>query len=271
MARKETQAHPINVPPVMKILRRGQSVSPSLVARYTRFVHVSKAFLWISIAGMVGIVVWIGSGNSGVGVPRIVMSNVPHVGNLQDVMLKPRYQGLDVHNQPYTVSADSAIQKDKDTVGMEVIHADLMRKNGTWLGLDSAKGELNNQTKQMLLTGGVSLFADGGYEFRTEHAQVDIQKGTAYGDAHVEGQGPPGTLEADGFSISDNHQHVIHFNGSVKMVLSLRHDEAFHSIAVYGRRNSAASSGTAFANAQMPEQANTATMRRSKSPPISWR
>jgi len=220
MSKKNPESKIVNIPPVMRIMQSRVRVTKIVapVTRYTRFVYLSKVFLWVLVVAVIAIVIWIASGHSGVGPPRMIVSSVPHADNLQNIMLKPRYQGVDVHNQPYTVVADKAVQKDKDTVTMEVIRADLMRHNGSWLGLNSATGELNTQTKQMLLNGGVSLFADGGYEFRTDHAQVDIQKGSAYGDSHVEGQGPPGTIEADGFSM-DNHEHVIHFNGSVKMVL----------------------------------------------------
>ena len=62
------------------------------------------------------------------------------------------------------------------------------------------------------------MFYDGGYEFRSDYAQVDIKEGAAYGDSPVEGQGPMGTLTADSFNITERGK-VIRFNGSVKMTL----------------------------------------------------
>ena len=51
---------------------------------------------------------------------------------------------------------------------------------------------------------------------RTDHAHVDIGQGSAYGDAHVEGQGPAGTLQAESFKVFERGQ-ILHFIGSVKM------------------------------------------------------
>jgi len=167
---------------------------------------------------MVAVVVWVASDNTGDKSGRIVFSSVSHKENMQPVMEKPRYQGVDVHNQPYTIIAERAVQQDANTVTLETLNADMTQQNGKWLALNAASGVLNMQTKQLALAGGVNLFADGGYEFRTDHAHVDIQKGDASGDAHIEGQGPPGTLTADSFS-ANSHEHVIRFNGSVRMTL----------------------------------------------------
>jgi len=188
------------------------------VTRYTRFVALSKHFLWVLVAIMVAAVVWIAEDKSVENGGRIVLSNVPKTGNLQNVMIKPHYQGIDAHDRPFTVIADKATQIDADNVSMVSVRADMTMSGGAWVALNSGTGMLNLQTKQLELTDGVDMFYDGGYDFRTDHAHVDIQKGSAYGDAAVEGQGPPGTLKADGFAI-DDHGQVIRFNGSVKMKL----------------------------------------------------
>ena len=146
----------------------------TVMSNYTRFVELSKRFLWVLVAVMVGVVVWIASYNTGENGARIVFSNIPKSGVLQNIMSKPHYQGIDVRGRPYTVAADKAA--------------------------------------------GIDVFYEGGYEFRTDHAHVDIQKGSAYGDAAIEGQGNLGTLQADGFSMG-THGETIHFTGSVKMML----------------------------------------------------
>lgn len=188
------------------------------VVRYSRFVVIGKHSLWVLIAAIVGIVIWIVSGNNGEDGARLVFSHVPKTDVLPSEMLKPHYQGIDEKGQPYTVVADKAVQKDKETVALENIRADLQQKDGQWVGLNAGAGELNIQTKKMRLEKGVDMFYDGGYEFRSEYANVDIAAGTAYGDSKIEGQGPMGTLKANSFSVSD-HGRVIRFNGSVKMIV----------------------------------------------------
>ena len=184
--------------------------------RHTRFVTVFKRFLMVLVLGMIGIVVWIASDNTGANKARIVFSNIAQSGALQNIMLKPHYQGVDVRNRPYTVIAEKATQLDKENIALEAIRADMLMNNGIWVALNSGTGAINLTSKQLVLTGGVDIFYNDGYEFRTDHVNVDIDKGSAYADSHVEGQGSLGTLQADQFSVSE-HGQVIHFNGSVKM------------------------------------------------------
>ncbi len=185
---------------------------------YTRFVALSKRFLWVLISAMIGLVIFIASYNNGENGARIVFSNIPKSDILQNIMAKPHYQGIDVRGRPYTVIAEKATQIDRDHVTLANINADMILANGMWIAVNAGSGSLNLQTKSLELTDGVDAFYDDGYEFRTAHAHVDIQQGSAYGDAHVEGQGRLGTLEADTFKVGP-HGESIEFGGSVKMTL----------------------------------------------------
>jgi lipopolysaccharide export system protein LptC len=188
------------------------------VTRHTRIVALSKHFLMLLVAAMIAMVVWIASDNSGENKARMVFSNIAKTGILENIMQKPHYQGVDVRNRPFTVIADTATQVDKDNVDLKAIQADMILSNGKWVALKSGYGLLNLQTRQLELNDGVDLFYEGGYEFRTDHCHVDIQQGSAYGDAPVEVQGPSGTLKANNFTIGQRGE-VIHFNGSVTMTL----------------------------------------------------
>lgn len=189
----------------------------SPVVRYTRFVLFGKHFLWVAALAIVAILVWIAMGGGDDG-KRIVFTNAVQSVALQNIMENPRYQGLTARGEPYTVISNRGTQLDADTIALDVVRAELFQKNGDWVALNSKDGLLNVKAKKLELTGGVNIFYNDGYEMRTDHARVDIAEGTAYGDSHVEGQGPTGTLQADSFAISQRGQ-VIRFNGSVKMTL----------------------------------------------------
>lgn len=148
----------------------------------------------------------------------MVFTNVPKSAELENIMQKPRYQGVDVHNRPYTIEANNALQKDKDTIVLENVSADMTGDNNAWIAMKSGSGILNTVTRQMELLKGVEIFYEGGYQFRTDHAHVDIGKGSATGDSRIEGQGGAGTIEAKSFSILERG-NIINFNGSVRMLL----------------------------------------------------
>lgn len=185
---------------------------------YTRFVRLSKRFLWVLVAGVISLIIWVASDSSSENKARIVFSNMAKSGVLQNIMANPHYQGVDGKNRPYTVMADKATQVDKDTVLLTNIRADIALEKGVWIAMNAGSGKLNMVTKKLELTDGVDVFYDNGYEFRTSHANIDIQSGSAYGDASLEGQGPIGTLKAKGFSVT-GHGKSIHFNNSVRIKL----------------------------------------------------
>jgi len=187
-------------------------------AHYTRFVSLSKRFLWVLVAGMICLIVWVASDNGSESSARVVFSNLSKSGILQNIMANPHYQGVDAKNRPYTVMADKATQLDKDVVSLVNIRADIALEKDVWIAMNAGSGTLNLLTKQLELFGGVDVFYDKGYEFRTPQVKIDIQGGSAYGEEEVEGQGPIGTLKAKGFAIT-GHGNSIRFNHSVRIKL----------------------------------------------------
>ena len=203
-----------NMRPAKKTLSR--IIGP--VARYTQFVRAGRSFLWAMIALMIVMIVYISSGIGNPDKARLVFNSIKQMGDLQNIMKNPHYQGLDAHNLPFSIIADQAIQRDAQTVWLSNIHADMTNKGGKWVAMQAGEGVFKNDTKILTLTKGVDMFYEGGYEFRTDRAVVNIDKGFARGDAHIEGQGAFGTLSADSFEAKERGK-VIVFNGSVRTMI----------------------------------------------------
>ena len=54
----------------------------------------------------------------------------------------------------------------------------------------------------------VNLFHDLGYEFKSESATLDLMQGNAFGFDPIQGQGPFGYLEAEGFQLMNRGEQV---------------------------------------------------------------
>ncbi len=191
------------------------------LARYTRFVRLSKSTLWV-LAGLLTVAIiataWINSENSGA---RIFLTGTT-VKNEPSDMVKPRYQGLDSKNRPFNILANRATQPDADTVVLEHVNADLMlTDSASWVALAADNGVYHVPVKLLDLKGHVDLFYEGGYEFRTEEAQIDVNAGQASGETAVEGQGPGGVLRADRFKILDRGAIML-FNDNVHVTLYMK-------------------------------------------------
>ncbi|MDX2072741.1 MAG: LPS export ABC transporter periplasmic protein LptC [Alphaproteobacteria bacterium] len=195
---------------------RGRKQIIERAAGYTRIVVVGRGLLWLMITGMIAVLVYMAADNGTGDGARLVFSQIKQMGDIQNIMKNPYYHGLDKDNMPYSVTATKAVQKDAETVLLEDIKADMDTKDGKWLALHAGAGEMKTEAKTLMLTKNVDMFYDGGYEFRSERAFVDIGKGTASGDTPVTGQGPMGTLRANRFSVFGRGE-VIMFEGAVKV------------------------------------------------------
>ncbi|WP_207461975.1 LPS export ABC transporter periplasmic protein LptC [Azospirillum sp. SYSU D00513] len=135
-------------------------------------------------------------------------------------MIKPRYYSVDEQNQPFSVTAAEADQS-ADQPGIILLdqpEAEMTELNGTWVTMRSDKGWYNQETGILKMRGHVRLIRDDGNEFTTPEADVDVKKGTAWGDAHVEGQGPDGVIDAEAFRMTDRGKTITFLNQSTASV-----------------------------------------------------
>ena len=135
-------------------------------------------------------------------------------------MIKPRFTGIDGANRPYVVTADDAVQQAGDASVVDLLRpkGDITLVNGSWVALTADRGNYYKELKVLDAHGQVNVFHDSGYEFRTQTARFDMTTASAEGNDRVDGQGPFGTLMAEGFRIT-NRGAVVHFLGKSRMVI----------------------------------------------------
>ncbi|MFQ5955004.1 MAG: LPS export ABC transporter periplasmic protein LptC, partial [Kiloniellales bacterium] len=189
-------------------------------AFYSHFVAFLKLLLpMIAAALMLIVIIWpeITSRDEGfrIGVADI---SVEDAKNLR--MVNPRYMNIDKVGQPYVLSADETTQAtgDDQLVRLKRPKADITLKDGTWIALNADFGNFYRTDKLLDLFGSVNLYQDQGYEFHTTRARFDLTKGHASGQEAVQGQGPFGTVESQGFRILNNGKSIL-FTGRSHMVI----------------------------------------------------
>ena len=136
----------------------------------------------------------------------------------QGSMTQAHYEGIDQSGRPYTMTADKAVQTDADTVLLTKPAGDMTMKNSSWLMVQSLNGVYHAKVQHLDLSNHVVLYRDDGTTVRTSKAHVDLKAGTASGHEVVNADGPFGTLDARGFSITDRGARL-HFSGPAKLVL----------------------------------------------------
>jgi lipopolysaccharide export system protein LptC len=135
-------------------------------------------------------------------------------------MLNARYVGTDTQQRPYVVTAALATRESAHAprTDLQAPKADMTTSNGAWVAVTAETGVYHNLARLLDLAGDVSLFHDGGTEFHTARAQVDLNAGAASGDDPVAGQGPTSTITAEGFRLYDRGAVII-FTGKSHLVL----------------------------------------------------
>ncbi len=189
--------------------------------RYSRFVGLMKLVLPMSAVALAVLVIawpYLTRGDSGL---PIAFSSIK-VDDAETVyMTNARYFGSDDKAQPFTVVAETVNREvgDPDTVHFTLPKAEIKLNDGAWMAFTAERGTLFQSEQELTFDGGVSIFSDTGYEFHTERAKIDLRTSVAHGSDPVEGRGPLGLLNAEGFHL-DRDTGILRFEGGVRLVLT---------------------------------------------------
>ena len=135
------------------------------------------------------------------------------------VVTNARYRSVDEHDRPYTVTAATAQQVGPDRINLTTLKADITLTDGTWLMLQSKHGVFLQHSNQLDLSQDVVLYRDDGTTVTTASASVDLKNGAAASAEPTHAEGPFGTLDAQGFTLTDKGA-VIQFAGPAHLVLN---------------------------------------------------
>ncbi len=130
-----------------------------------------------------------------------------------------RYRGVDEQGRPYTLTAATAQQDGPDRINLTNPKGDLTLGNGTWLMVQSKLGVFLQHSQQLDLSREVTLYRDDGTTLVTASASVDMKNGAAASDEPTHAEGPFGTLDAQGFTLTDKGA-AIQFFGPAHLVLN---------------------------------------------------
>lgn len=134
-------------------------------------------------------------------------------------LLNPNFNSMDNKNQPYTITAKRAMQDSGDELMLlDEPMADIVLNSGSWLAIEAKQGAYRQISNRLLLKGDVTLFHDAGYSAKTQELDVDLVAGTARTDLAVSGQGPLGTLDAQGMRANSKAGTLL-FTGPAKLVI----------------------------------------------------
>lgn len=188
------------------------------VATHARFVaQAKKMLLVLACILMIALVMWPVL-NREEEQFTLTFSGVEKNNADKPSMINPRFQGIDENKHPYNILADKAIKEDKTHVTLSHVEADMVLANDGWISVVADMGNMDMDSRVVILTGNIDMFSHEGVEFRTEKMELHLKEGKAYGPVAIEGQGPMGTLKADSFEMDQKNKNL-RFQGNVRMIL----------------------------------------------------
>jgi len=130
------------------------------------------------------------------------------------------YRGQDDKGQPFTLTAQSAVQRDatQPIVEIDRMMGDISLSDGPGK-LVAPKGNYNLKSQQVDVSGPITFTGPNGYSLQSKAATVDLRKRTMQGSGGVSGTLPQGNFNADTMN-ADLENRVVKLNGRATMHFS---------------------------------------------------
>ena len=197
----------------------GEGRTVNISRRYSKFVKSLRYILPLVALGMTVIVItWDEAGRRVAPLKKEEL--IPSSASIENELLKPVFNSIDDKQQPYTVTADRAVQNraNPDIIELEKPVATLNMNSGEKIDADATTGLYEQKNQKLNLAGNVHLIHSNGYTLSTEELRVDLVTQKTYSGCDVLIEGPAGTLNATGLE-GDATTGAIIFTGPAKVVL----------------------------------------------------
>ncbi len=157
---------------------------------------------------------------------RVRLSEAPVPENIKNELLNPRYEGQDEKGQPYTISAERAIQNEGagNLALLDKPVASIRLETGETLSVRASAGEYNQESRHLELLDGVTLVYNDLYILTSRRMHMDIGSRIIWSEAEVMTTGPKGRIHARKLH-ADLGKDVLIFSGPAKLILNQGFEE----------------------------------------------
>lgn len=136
------------------------------------------------------------------------------------VMELPKLAGFRKDNNPYEVTAQSALQDIRNPTQIELVEmkARIQTPNDGWVTVNARSGFFDQQKESLRLVDDVVIRTDTGYDVAMRTADINFKGGTVKSREPVRVNMGTTTVNADTLDVKDNGAMIV-FEGRVKAVI----------------------------------------------------
>ncbi len=188
---------------------------------YSRFVKTMRLVLPLIAIILISIITILPKmKNQLVVIPKedLVSQNSNDIG--ENELLNPNFETIDSNQNPVQVTADRALQNQKNPnlLKLDSPKANLKTKDGSNIQINALNGAYEQETEKLFLQNNVIIKHESGYQLNAEELRIDMKTRQAFSDKNVTIDGPAASIESVGLqgSMDDG---VLTFKGPAKLVL----------------------------------------------------
>ena len=138
-------------------------------------------------------------------------------------MTAPTYAGTTEDGAALTLSADEARPAAEGQAARAAgLRLDLATPDGGRTELLAAEARMDDSSRQVVLSGGVTVTTSTGYRLETAEIEAKLDRTGLESRSAVVATGPAGEIRADGMSLSQDNRtpgsYVLVFKGGVRLV-----------------------------------------------------
>ena len=140
--------------------------------------------------------------------------------NSSQILIGPKFLGIDKKSQPYKVSASKAmkVNNKNDIFNLEYPKGEITSSSEIFF-LEGNQGVFDKPNQFLKLTGEVVFSDKKKFSFHTSEATMDFKKKIILGKQKVSGKKENSTIFSEGFQIEQKTNKII-FTGKSKLTLS---------------------------------------------------
>jgi lipopolysaccharide export system protein LptC len=184
---------------------KGPAIGRSVRSVHTRVVGAGRIVLPLAAAMLLAsVLLW---PNDTPETASIAVDPGADVSADQPDVVNARFLGTDRKERPFSLTAFGIREMDlegRSEIALTRPEGELTLEDGSWINVRADTAAYVVASKSLALRGSVTLVHDAGYEIVTSTAHVDVAEGRISGSDRVEGHGPFGEFQADGFQVSDS-------------------------------------------------------------------
>ena len=141
--------------------------------------------------------------------------------NYEQVIIEPKFIGIDKDNKPFTITALTAkkVESDNALYLLEKPSGQINDNEGESLYLNSLEGKFDQKNQKIYLSNNVILKNLEGLYFKTESAKIDLETNNISGEKKTLGEDDRGTISSSGFEVIEEGNRII-FNGPARLVIA---------------------------------------------------